>query len=341
MKNMKSFDFFQKITVEGLNNATVSGAIISLTATLLMIFLLIKEIIAYCTPIINKQTIVYHDPNGGKIKANFSIKIFNAPCPIVSIDQEDTIGSHVMDIKENLEKVRMGKDNNKIVGTFIPYKTELLEKSIKDEEGCYIKGFIPINKVPGDIHISFHNFREVWEYLKNNLDNNNLFKRLKLNHKLLSLSFGDKEITQQILNRFGLNEFTNSFTYNQLPSYEKIEMGHKDVKYNYNYYIKLIPHIFVDEFHGEEFIAYEYSLAHKTSNVESEEEMPIILIDYDISPIAIKITLEKKLFSRFLVNVCAIVGGIFVMFSILNKLINFFCELYSENNIDKPYRMSN
>jgi hypothetical protein len=209
MKSIKSLDFFQKITVDNVSRPTLLGALISISAIIIMVYLLIIEIINYHTPSIKKDAIIHQDKNSHKtIDANLSIKLFNIPCPLISVDQEDLIGAHKMDIKENINKVRLDQSNNRIIGSFIAYKTDLLEKAFKEKESCHVKGNIPINKAPGDIHISFHNFRDVWEHLKSK--KTEFFEGAKLNHKMLSLSFGDQEINNYIINRFGEKYFSLS-----------------------------------------------------------------------------------------------------------------------------------
>jgi hypothetical protein len=101
--------------------------------------------------------------------------------------------------------------------------------------------------------------------------------------------------------------------------------------YNFDYYIKLIPHLFVDEIYNKEYEAYSYSISYKSKIIEGEEEMPIIMINYDMSPITMKITLHKKSLGKFSIHICAIFGGVFVMFSIINSLL---LSLLGENKHD-------
>lgn len=41
----------------------------------------------------------------------------------------------------------------------------------------------------------------------------------------------------------------------------------------------------------------------------------------DFSPVTMVITKENKPLAKFLINLCAIVGGVFVMFGILNSTV--------------------
>jgi hypothetical protein len=327
MKSIKSFDLFQKITTKEIVQPTVIGALNSLIVISLMLFLIFKETLDYMTPSIKKETIIYQDKAITEaIKLNFHIKLFNLPCEIAAVDQQDSVGTHHMNIKDNLDKTRLDQENKKIIGYYSPFQLDLIEKSINDGESCYIKGFITVNKAPGNIHISFHEFRNQWEYLVSKPD---LYSKISMNHKFFSLSYGDIQVKNQILQNFGLNEFTHNFQASDLmlPNYNESD----NIKYSYDYYVKLIPHIFVDDLSNKEYFTYEFSLSHKKRIIEEIElEMPAIMMNYDISPITMKITLHKKHFTKFIIHVCALVGGVFVIFKLINGIILY---LFIENHL--------
>jgi hypothetical protein len=290
-----------------------------------MLFLIIQELIDYTNPFIKKQTLV-NDPKddqnstgNNQIKANFSLRFYSVPCAILCIDKEDLSGNHILDIKNNINKVRMSYDNKEIVGSLNPYKVNLLTQAISDKEGCYITSSVDINKSPGDIHISFHNYREAYDYLMAN--QHELFKTLNLNHKFLTLNFGDETITEEILHKFNLNKNNKAFINDEYPIFENDNDFDKEAIYNYDYYLKLIQHIFIDEIKGEKYIGYQYSISSKKKVKESEDEMPIIMINYDLSPIIMKFILSQKSLTRVLTHICAIVGGVFVIFSIINRIL--------------------
>lgn len=156
MKGIKNFDFFQKIAVDNVTQPTIFGSLLSLSAISLIIFLLIREIFDWLIPSTRTETIVYHDQDQkSKINVNLNIFFHNIPCHILSVDQEDSVGNHKMDISDTIEKTRLSQSSSKIgVHQRGPMTIEQVSKSITDLEGCLISGYIPISKVPGDIHIS-------------------------------------------------------------------------------------------------------------------------------------------------------------------------------------------
>ena len=323
MKGLKSFDFFQKIAVDNVTQPTFVGSLLSLSAIALIAFLMVREVFDFFTPSIKKETIIWHDRDQkSKINVNMEIKFPNIPCSLLSVDQEDSVGNHRMDISDSLEKWRVSPKMTPIqhfTGRGLSDPDKLI-KEINEGEGCTIKGYVPISKVPGDIHISHHNYADMFYYLKSQRED--LFAKISLSHKVDHIYFGDTELNSKILHRFGLDEMQSAFNQlSGLPNYQG-----DPLKKNYDYFIKLIPHLFIDETRGEVFSGYQYSMTTRARDYNTKgQEMPIIIFHYDLSPITMKVTLQSKSFSHALTHICAIVGGVYVIFSILNRLmISFF-----------------
>jgi hypothetical protein len=331
MKMMKNFDFFQKISVDNIAQPTMLGSLLSLSAIGLMVFLLLGELSDLITPKIKKDTIVYHDKDQtSRVKVNLDVKFSHLPCYIISVDQEDSIGNHRLDVSDTLIKKRLSKTGQEIrtpIDETLPY-FQLVENAILQDEGCLIEGYIEINKVPGNIHISHHKYGDLYMYLKFNRPE--LFNKMYLNHKINVLNFGDAESNSYILDRFGYNDntaFDRSLTF---PDYSS------DLLYkSYDYYVKLIPHLFIDNTIGEQFMSYQYSITSKAKDFNPNGqayEMPIIMINYDLSPITMKVTLDNKNILHSLTHICAIVGGVFVIFSIINRIILSLFD-FSDNKV--------
>ena len=316
MKSIKTFDYFQKISFD-VSKPTVIGASISIIAFILMSFLLIQEIFQFLTPVIKNDTILYQDESeNSKLKVHFSLFIPNAPCSILSVDQEDKYGSHNTNIKENIIKQRISKSNSDDnLPSINPYITESMIKSLNEGEGCSIHGFVEINKVPGNIHISFHPFRSIHDYLVE--EQPEVFKKLKLNHKLSSLHFGDHDIPFKTLNSYGIRQFID------MPNFilKDNEEG------NFDYFVKIVPHLLKDDASDKTQISYQYSMNYSNRKREGNE-MAMIMINYDMSEVTTLITKKKNSFPHFLTHVCAIVGGVFVILSILNRILIVLSDFF-------------
>lgn len=331
MNSLRSLDFFQKISVDNITKPTIVGSILSISAITIISFLLIREIFDLFTPYISRDSHVIQDhDHKTKINVNINIKFPNIPCNLISVDQEDSIGNHRMDISDTLTKQYVDSNGQTYFydKNTINNSLENLYDALINNRGCVIEGYIPISKVPGDIHISFHNYGILYSILKQ--ERKDLFLKLSMNHKISSLTFGEVAYNQRLLSRFGYAEKKkskltskndNNFNHNKnLPSYEN-----EKSKNNYDYFIKLIPHYFEDNIYSTVHTGYQFSMTSKSRTFDAEsEKMPIVLINYDFSPISMVLKLESKSLLHFLTHVCAIVGGVYVIFSILNR---FFVSL--------------
>jgi len=129
------------------------------------------------------------DVNSGeeKLHINLDITLMKAPCHILSLDIVDVTGVHVVDIEGKLQKHRLDK-YGKEIGIIqhidesghaeIDAKEAMTDefrqsndgqettrkiyeesvKALKNQEGCKLSGFVFINKVPGNFHISGHHY---------------------------------------------------------------------------------------------------------------------------------------------------------------------------------------
>lgn len=330
MSFIRKFDFFQKISVDNITQPTLVGSFLSVSAISIMIFLLVKEIISFFSPTIIKQSLVSQDKDiHSKLDIHLGIRFPNVPCHLISVDQEDSIGNHRLDIRDTITKTRLNNIGNIITEPFTGYK-DLLSfiEALNNSEGCFISGFVSVVKVKGDIHISFHNYADLYRFLQ--ADRRELYEKILMNHKIQYLNFGEINSNDAILERFELDEV--SISHKNIKNSNKISNGfnnpsnlpnfiNESKRQNYDYYIKLIPYIFDDKINeNKQRIGYQFSMTSRSREF-TEGQMPIVMLNYDFSPISMKFNLERKSFLHFLTHVCAIIGGVFVIFNILNSLL--------------------
>lgn len=339
MRAIKSFDLFQKIVVESEYKSTLTGSLFSTLVILLLLFLVIKETFVFLTPLIIKNSIVqnkYNTNQASHFNFHVKVKFFNAPCPILSLDLENLLGAHVMNLRDdNIKFIRYSKNNEIIKDDFSPYQINPLEQSLKNQESCFIDAKLNLHKSAGDVHFSFHKFREVYEEIKNRNNNKGIFKRLNVSHKIFKISLADEKTIKKIKNEFGvysnspdLLDFLNRYEKNSFvfPNFFKEQKDSENmVNSNYEYFLVLVPHVFYNEYTHETIFTYLFSMTYKEKELNKEdEEMPLMLINYDFSPITMKFTLVRKSFLHFLTNICAIIGGVFVFFKLIHNILTYF-----------------
>ena len=309
----KTFDFFQKVTLDNVTKPTLIGSILSLSVISIMIFLFLRQLIDFYSYHTKTDSVVHQPKNADEqISVNMELLFNSVPCNILSLDTVDIMNNHKGDISDTLTKKKYFHSSNKIGEKYITNRDVAnLARAVNSQEGCALVGKIRVNQVPGEYHVSFHNYRSLWRDF--NQKHKDLVPKIKLSHSFKSLSFGDT--TERVVKRFELDP--NLF----FRSFEDINTFKDNQILNYNYFVKIIPYMLVDENWGSTYYAYSFSLTSKSTPFNPQyDEMPIVNIRYEFSPIMMKVTHLKRDYLHFLTHVSAIVGGVFVVFSIINRI---------------------
>lgn len=311
--SFKAFDFFQKVTLDNVTKPTLIGSLLSLSAISIMVFLFFRQLIDFYSYHTKTDSVVHQPQNADdQISVNMELLFNSVPCNLLSLDTVDIMNNHKGDISDTLQKKKYYHSNRKIGEKFLTNRDVAnLAKAVNNNEGCALVGKIKVNQVPGEYHISFHNYRGLWRDF--NQKHRDLVSKIKLSHSFQSLSFGDT--SKRVVKRFELDP--NLFFRN----FENINTFADNQLLNYNYFVKIIPYMLVDENWGSTYYAYSFSLTSKSTPFDPNyDEMPIVTIRYEFSPIMMKVTHLKRDYLHFLTHVSAIIGGVFVVFSIINRL---------------------
>lgn len=83
----------------------------------------------------------------------------------------------------------------------------------------------------------------------------------------------------------------------------------------------MVPHIFEDTSTDEQvdFRSYSYALTINKKPADKQPELNMVMMIFEFSPVSMSITKSRAEFSRFLISICAIVGGVFVVFGLVNS----------------------
>ena len=174
--------------------------------------------------------------------------MYRLSCSILSLDIQDVMGSHSVNVHGTLMKDRLNSKGDVI--EVKKHKTRPMEthgehheeenheneqpdyeeakKSIQDNEGCRLYGTFLVNKVPGNFHISSHAFGPTLQRLFNEGITN-----FDVSHKVNHISFGDDSDLKQIRTNFG------NGILNPLDGIAKVN---HETKKTYEYYLKVFFH---------------------------------------------------------------------------------------------------
>ena len=270
-------------------------------------------------------TLMYVDKNRGSdsLLINMDIEFYNMPCELLSIEIRNDLGLRVQNIEGNLTKYNLDEKHN-IIGQK-PYSLQSLgrfghdhdhiaqpdydtvKNQINSKEGCKLKGSFFLDAVPGLVIISSNAFSPTIERLRrDNLDNTNVA------HIINQLSFGE-DIRRHRFYRFGRDSYR---LMNTLRSKRRID---DKLPMAYQYYLKIVPTKF-RYLNGLTYDRYQYTANSFSEN--SLDRLPLLLFKYDLSPITVEYKQTKMSFLTFLINVFAILGGVFTVAGIIDAIIH-------------------
>lgn len=185
--------------------------------------------------------------------------------------------------------------------------TTLTEGQFDPSHGCNIHGDIRISKVAGRIHITpGHSFsfagHTIHDYtaLKN--------KPLDLTHNIRKLSFG-REYPGQA------NPLDNT----------KRQAGSKHEHLGqHEYFIRIVPTTYQYSF-GRTFMSNQYSQSYifrQSDPSAGGRHIPGVFFNYDLSPIHVEVSERRPSFFHFVVQLCAIIGGVFTVSSMMSTFMD-------------------
>ena len=101
----KTFDFFQKVTLDNVTKPTLIGSLLSLSAISIMIFLFLRQLINFYSYHTKTDSVVHQPKNADEqISVNMELYFNSVPCNLLSLDTVDIMNNHKGDISDTLTK---------------------------------------------------------------------------------------------------------------------------------------------------------------------------------------------------------------------------------------------
>ncbi|CAF0924347.1 unnamed protein product [Rotaria sordida] len=190
-------------------------------------------------------------------------------------------------------------------------------------EGCRIHGHLEVNKVAGNFHIAPGQSFEQHHIHIHSLRNIRL-NLLNTTHYIDQLTFG-----QQFPNQ--INPLSNTKQFVNL---------HDNGAVLYHYYVKIVPsaYVFLNQ---TQLITNQYSVTKHKKIIKnlydsSDHQIPGTFFTYEISAIMVKFIEQKRSLAHFLTSLCAIIGGVFTVSSLIDAFIyRGSCLLHKQLELDK------
>lgn len=170
-------------------------------------------------------------------------------------------------------------------------------------EGCSLSGTTTVNRVSGNFHfVPGKSFKHSNYHVHDVQQFQARLDEFHFAHTVNRLSFGQ--------------QFAGMST--PLDGYHK-DSGASGSTF-FQYYIKVVPTKVV-YLNGTEFLTNQYSVTQHDSRAE-EKRIPGVFFNYDISPMLVIYAETQTDFSVFLGELCAIIGGVHTLTSLLSSLLS-------------------
>jgi len=265
------------------------------------------------------------------LQINLDVTLPNMPCELLSFDAQDVMGSHEVDAHGNLFKERLTSKGDFIAREEIKNShygasstltrhfsysydngdVDRIRNMIHSGEGCRVKGFVKVNKVPGNVHLSTYSHSYLFGSLYQETRNMNI------SHKINHVSFGVDEDIGYIQKHFKGTGIVSPLDGVSQVVTEKKTGAYIDSAI-FEYYTKVVPTTYVPldrpPIHVYQFTA--------NSNKIMNQQMPSLYFRYDFSPVTVQYKETRESFSHFLVQVCAVIGGIFTVAGVLDSVLH-------------------
>jgi len=328
---LSDFDVYRKVPKD-FSEGTKVGAVVSFVTIFVIVVLFVSELMAFVNVEIVSEMIVDDQVRGGtRMRVDMNITVQGIPCVIVSVDAQDVMGTHTVDMAGGLKKRRLsaqGADLGFLEGREIRYEYNNQRQEVnKDDmewlkgmqgEGCRLEGYLTVNKVPGNVHISAHTTQAIFPHigLYDPFD-------LDIRHDIHHFSMDNTRLrSEEMLNDLAkTRSLKGSFT--PLDGYKLTKTGKGQFS---EYYLKVVPTTYVDPADDSEL--YTFQITADNNLIVTQHQLPAIYFRYDFSPITVRYFQKKETFLHFLVQISAIVGGVFTVAGMIDGAIyrssNFF-----------------
>jgi len=321
LSKLKSFDVYRDIPKD-LTEQTLTGATVSVICSIAIAWLFLSEFLSYLAVQRTSEMFVdvTKDSGHAMIQINMNISVPKLPCAVVSVDAQDVMGSHVVDVGGELHKTRLtpdGAEKRDPNGKLVPPDTADYKEQIG--EGCRIHGDMIVKKVPGNFHLSAHAHSNLLSVFFGD-------KSMNVTHIVHDLSFGDQTHHLAEVEEANTNPLKNSL------KIAGADPSDPNAGVSYEYYIKIVPTIF-QRLSGEQYESYQFVA--NSNEVGGRYRLPAIYFRYDLSPITVKFVETRKAFSHFLVQICAIVGGVFTVLGLVNSILHTTLRKVLKANMNK------
>jgi len=343
LESLKKFDVYTKVQDDCVQKSQAGGIVTVITSFILALLFWI-ELREFCS-VEAIDSISVDTRINQKLPIGLNITFPHLRCDEVSVDTVDSAGDNQVNVHGGLEQVSLDArgqpvidsepvvkpgdclscmeatdDQHKCCNTCQELKDAYVAQDLayfhildtapqcKNSIGCRIHGKVVVNKVSGNVHVALgrstiRDGKHVHEFNMHDVSDG-----FNTSHEIHAITFGDYV----------------PGVFSPLDGTTKIV---RHGAFMFHYYIKLVPTVFTDRW-GEEVYTNQYSVTDSARNVQVRSGelsgLPGVFIVYDFSPFLMRKTEKSKPWSYIFTSMCAIIGGVFSIASLVEMMVNSF-----------------
>ena len=173
-------------------------------------------------------------------------------------------------------------------------------------EGCNVKGRLMVKRVPGNFHVQLHSPRYSHDS-----------ELVNASHTVNRLNFGDPISEHRLRQMTSMPEALR----------DDLSSDHLDDKtfistmknYTYVHYLKVVSKRYEWENYDEDEV-HTYLYSAFSNEHKEDDKYPSVMFQYDLSPMTVLSKYHSQPFYHFITNFCAIIGGVFSIIGIIDRL---------------------
>ena len=300
-KKIKELDVYKKVP-QNLAEPTLIGAVISIFAAGCMMLLFFTELNRYLTPTTSSEMFVDVNRGSEQLPISFDVTLHKFPCAGVSVDAQDVMGTHIPNISESIVLMRLDQNGQQLPEDISAVSAQKIKEQFDNQEGCRVIGNLSVNKVPGNFHLGTHAYGA---WIKQAVPDSN---KLDMGHTVNHLRFGDNEDIEKIRQQFVEGVL------DPLDNTSREKTGAQQI--DFEYYLKVVPTTYEKE--DLQISVHQFT----SNNHEQFGSTTAIYFRYELSPVTVRYTQTNQSAFTFIVQICAIIGGVFTVVGIIDSLLH-------------------
>ncbi|XP_044507286.1 protein disulfide-isomerase 5-3-like isoform X2 [Mangifera indica] len=191
--------------------------------------------------------------------------------------------------------------------------------------GCRIEGYVRVKKVPGNLIISAHSGAHSFDT-----------SQMNMSHVITHFSFG-RILTPKVMSDVQRLIPYLGISHDRLNGRSFINTHDFGANVTIEHYLQVVKtEVITTRFSSEHKLVEEYEYtAH--SSLTQTVYMPVAKFHFEPSPMQVLITENRKSFSHFITNVCAIIGGVFTVAGILDSVFHNTMRMMKKVELGKNF----